>query len=80
MSDITIQSKQNMRYVRDQQVEWTPAVVTHYYDNPPHVVCLVASHPFVQFPVLFSSWQTTRKIDIANMRPLEVDAAAGIGV
>ena len=60
--------------------QWTPAVVTHYYDNPPRVDCLVASHPFVQFPVHFSSWQTTRKIDIANVRPLEADVAAGFGV
>ena len=68
------------RYNPIQYWQWTPAVVRHYYDNPPHVECIIASHPFVQFPDHSRSWQTTQKFDIAEVRPLEADAAAGFGV
>eukprot|EP00957_Ditylum_brightwellii_P094807 7219752-Ditylum_brightwellii.AAC.1 len=62
-----------------QNWQWTPALVTIYYYNPPCVRCLVASPPYVCYPVFTSSLETTHSIDIANMMPLG-DAAAGFGV
>ena len=62
-----------------QNWQWTPALVTSNNDNSPHVMCLVASYPFLSYPVFTSSWETTHSIDIANVRPLGGDAAAGFG-
>ena len=63
-----------------QNWQWTPAVVTNYVDMPPRVWCIVASPPYMRYPVFTSSWQTTHSIDITNVRPLGGDAAARFGV
>eukprot|EP00957_Ditylum_brightwellii_P147435 11226536-Ditylum_brightwellii.AAC.1 len=35
-----------------QNWKWTLALVTSYDDNPPCVRCLVASSPYMRYPVL----------------------------
>eukprot|EP00957_Ditylum_brightwellii_P063532 4821807-Ditylum_brightwellii.AAC.1 len=56
--------------------QWTPSVVTHYSDTPPSVTCLVASPPYLKPPTFTSSWQTTKKFDMINVRPIETDLGA----
>ena len=71
-----------------QDWQWTPATVMNYYPQynnmSPKVVCLVARHPFVEFPVfpVDAGWGTplTHTVDIHKVRPLEGDVAAGFPV
>jgi len=62
-----------------QNWQWTPAVVTNYVDMPPRVWCIVASPPYVCYPLFTSSWQTTHSFDSTNVRPLGGDVAGGFG-
>ena len=63
-----------------QNWQWTPAVVTYYDAMHFHVTCIVASPPYLQYPVFTSVWQTMQTFDSANVRPLGGDAAAGFGI
>eukprot|EP00957_Ditylum_brightwellii_P096197 7328383-Ditylum_brightwellii.AAC.1 len=59
-----------------QTWQWIPAVVTYYDATHFHVTCIVASSPYLQFPVFTSVWQTMQTFDGANVRVLGGDAAA----
>eukprot|EP00957_Ditylum_brightwellii_P192116 14624281-Ditylum_brightwellii.AAC.1 len=57
-----------------------PGVVTHYLDTPPHVTCIMATHPYLTPPILTSVWQTTQTFNIIDVRPIDADVAAGFGL
>eukprot|EP00957_Ditylum_brightwellii_P048061 3649379-Ditylum_brightwellii.AAC.1 len=65
-----------MPYARGQQVMWTPAVVTYYSDTPPSVTCVVASCPCQKHPTGTSSWQTTKTLNMVDIKAIEVDKCA----
>jgi hypothetical protein len=60
--------------------QWKSTVVTHYLDTPPSVTCIVASHPYQTPPILTSVWQTTKTFNMVDVRAIEVDKGAGIGL
>eukprot|EP00957_Ditylum_brightwellii_P180706 13766124-Ditylum_brightwellii.AAC.1 len=60
--------------------QWTPAVVTYYSDTQPSVTCVVASHPCKKHPTVTSSWQSTKMFNVDDVKAIEVDKCAGIGI
>eukprot|EP00957_Ditylum_brightwellii_P096941 7382315-Ditylum_brightwellii.AAC.1 len=60
--------------------QWTPAVVTYYSDILPSVTCVVASHPYQKYTTVTSSWQTTKMFNVVDIKAIEADKCAGIGL